>query len=198
MSRVAARADLSSKMKNLCRRASYLTLHLGHGPELPGGVMSVRAATQPCDPAPPRLDRPETANQLAGRSPPSKADRVRGGNPTRAFTARATGRGPITSDVDYRTRSPPRPGAGHRVGIQNPPAGRPSALRTFLVRCFLCFFEELFTVFITSYPDGTPQPPANRYKTPACARTLAPLRHRLRSRIHSTPRSGSPRPRFHH
>ena len=38
---------------------------------------------------------------------------------------RTTGRGPVTSDVDYRTRSWLRLGAGHRVGIQNPPAGRP-------------------------------------------------------------------------
>ena len=42
-----------------------------------------------------------------------------------------TGRGPTTSDADYRTRSRLRLGAGHRVGIQNPPAGpRAAPLRT--------------------------------------------------------------------
>ena len=35
------------------------------------------------------------------------------------------GRGPTLSDADYRTRSWLRLGAGHRVGIQNLPAGRP-------------------------------------------------------------------------
>ena len=36
------------------------------------------------------------------------------------FTTRTTGRGPTLSDADYRTRSWPRLGAGHRAGIQNP------------------------------------------------------------------------------
>ena len=81
---------------------------------------SPRAVTQS------RLDRPETANWLAGRSPPSKADRTRGVSPTRAGYARTLkGRGPTLSDADYRTRSWLRLGAGHRVGIQNLPAGRP-------------------------------------------------------------------------
>ena len=35
------------------------------------------------------------------------------------------GRGPTLSDDDYRTRSWLRLGAGHRVGIQNLPAGGP-------------------------------------------------------------------------
>ena len=75
----------------------------------------------------PRLDRPETANWLAGRSPPSKADRASGVSPheVAGYARTFKGRGPTLSDDDYRTRSPLRPGAGHRVGIQNPPAGRP-------------------------------------------------------------------------
>ena len=65
---------------------------------------------------------------MASRAVPStpRADRACGRDPTRVSATRATGRGPVTSDVDYRTRSPLRPGAGHRVGIQNLPAGGPS------------------------------------------------------------------------
>ena len=81
-------------------------------------------------PTGPRLDRPETANRLAGRSPPRPEPTVRVDVTPRERLphARTTGRGPVTSDVDYRTRSPLRPGAGHRVGIQNLPAGRPLPL----------------------------------------------------------------------
>ena len=70
----------------------------------------------------PRLDRPETANWLAGRSPPSKADRARGVSPheVAGYARTFKGRGPTLSDDDYRTRSWLRLGAGHRAGIQNP------------------------------------------------------------------------------
>ena len=72
--------------------------------------------------------RPETANWLAGRSPPSKADRASGVSPheVAGYARTFKGRGPTLSDDDYRTRSWLRLGAGHRAGIQNPPAGRPT------------------------------------------------------------------------
>ena len=78
-------------------------------------------------PTNPRLDRPETANRLAGRSPPSKADRASGVSPheVAGYARTFKGRGPTLSDDDYRTRSWLRLGAGHRAGIQNQPAGRP-------------------------------------------------------------------------
>ena len=63
---------------------------------------------------------------LAGRSPPSKADRARGVPPheVAGYARTFKGRGPTLSDDDYSTRSWLRLGAGHRAGIQNPPAGR--------------------------------------------------------------------------
>ena len=92
-------------------------------------MRSTLEATTPRAPIQSRLDRPETANRLAGRSPPSKADRASGVSPhevpVAGYARTFKGRGPTLSDDDYRIRSWLRLGAGHRAGIQNPPAGRP-------------------------------------------------------------------------
>ena len=64
-------------------------------------------------PSPTRLDRPETANWLAGRSPPSKADRASGVSPheVAGYARTLKGRGPTVSDDDY-SRTTQGPGSG--------------------------------------------------------------------------------------
>ena len=94
-----------------------------------------------------RPDRPETANRLAGRSPPSKADRKRGQGLSSVSPERATGRGPTVSDVDYRTRSwlrlgPPATASGYKTCPRAAPLPQTAGIRAFEVNTFkrdFCF-----------------------------------------------------------